>query len=103
MLLTHGPLRHAALRRLINLMRHPAEPEITQRILTLRLRDLEFNGLIARTIFEEKVVRVEYSLTDLGRDMMKYVAELNYFLLANADRIAQARAAFSQKQGHELP
>ncbi len=44
-------------------------PNITQRILTLQLKELERDGMIRRTEFDERVKRVEYSLTDYGKSV----------------------------------
>lgn len=41
-------------------------PEISKKMLTQELRDLEKNGLIHREIFAEIPPRVEYTLTELG-------------------------------------
>ena len=40
--------------------------KITQKILTVNLRDMEEKGLVNRKVFKEIPPRVEYSLTDLG-------------------------------------
>src|SRR3954451_2379536 len=40
--------------------------EISKKVLTRRLRTLERHGLVARTVFAEVPLRVEYSLTPLG-------------------------------------
>ncbi|RZK24028.1 MAG: transcriptional regulator [Hymenobacter sp.] len=42
-------------------------PHITDRMLTLQLRELEQDGLIVRTVFAEVPPRVEYALTDRGQ------------------------------------
>lgn len=52
------PIRFNALRRAI--------PEITQRMLTLELRALEADGVVARKVFETVPPHVEYSLTPRG-------------------------------------
>lgn len=46
-----------------------AIPEVTDRMLTGRLRELEAEGLVMRTVVDASPVRVEYSLTDKGRDL----------------------------------
>ncbi|MBW7453745.1 winged helix-turn-helix transcriptional regulator [Paenibacillus sepulcri] len=44
-------------------------PNITQRMLTLQLKELEEDGLIQRVVFEERIKRVEYSLTEYGKSV----------------------------------
>lgn len=44
-------------------------PKITQRILTLQLKELEQDGLIQRSVYDERIRRVEYSLTEYGRSV----------------------------------
>lgn len=44
-------------------------PSITQRVLTAQLRELESDGLVARTVFAEVPPRVEYALTPLGESL----------------------------------
>ena len=51
--------RFAALRAVI--------PGITDRMLSERLQELEQEGIVARVVFPETPVRVEYSLTEKGR------------------------------------
>ena len=43
--------------------------DITQRMLTLQLRELEKDGIIHREIFKEVPPKVEYSLTEFGRTL----------------------------------
>lgn len=57
--LKKGPQRHGRLRRSLG--------NISQRMLTRTLRNLESVGLIARQVTRSKSVAVEYSLTKLGR------------------------------------
>src|SRR4051812_3153501 len=58
-LLMQGPCRFAELRSTI--------PDITDRMLSERLRELEEEGIVVRTVIPETPVRVEYSLTAKGR------------------------------------
>lgn len=44
-----------------------AIPDITDRMLSERLRELEREGVVEREVFPEAPVRVEYSLTEKGR------------------------------------
>lgn len=45
-------------------------PEITQRMLTKNLRELEKDGIILRKVFAEVPPRVEYRLTDKGESVI---------------------------------
>jgi DNA-binding HxlR family transcriptional regulator len=58
-LLLNGRMRFAELRGGI--------PEISDRMLSERLRELEAEGIVARIVVPETPVRVEYELTDKGR------------------------------------
>jgi DNA-binding HxlR family transcriptional regulator len=53
-----GPMRFGALMRLFK--------KCSARIMTKQLRELEYDGLVARQSFEGPIMRVEYSLTALG-------------------------------------
>ncbi|MED4241006.1 winged helix-turn-helix transcriptional regulator [Priestia megaterium] len=44
-------------------------PGITQRMLTLQLRELERDGIVHREIYKEIPPKVEYSLTEFGRSL----------------------------------
>lgn len=46
-----------------------AIPDITDRMLSERLQELEEEGIVRRTVVPEMPVRVEYALTKKGRDL----------------------------------
>jgi DNA-binding HxlR family transcriptional regulator len=52
-------------------------PNITERMLTLQLRELEQDGLITRKVYAEVPPRVEYEMTDIGRDLLPVCSGLH--------------------------
>jgi DNA-binding HxlR family transcriptional regulator len=88
--LGHGPLRFNALRREMG--------EISQKVLASTLRDLEENGFVTRTVTPVTPPKVEYALTDLGRDLLNPVQALADWVIANSARIDAARAAYAARQ-----
>ena len=53
-----------------------AIPDITDRMLSERLRSLEAEGVITRSVVPETPVRVEYELTDKGRSLKSALEEI---------------------------
>jgi DNA-binding HxlR family transcriptional regulator len=89
-LLGQGPMRFNELRRLIG--------GISQKMLTTTLRGLERDGFVTRTVFPTIPPRVDYELTDLGRELLVPVHALGEWARQNTARVAQARARFDAKQ-----
>ena len=83
-LLDAGSLRFNALRREVG--------DITQRMLTKQLRELEEDGLVARTVYAEVPPRVEYRLTPGGEALAPVVAALKVWGEAHL-RLVEAREA----------
>src|SRR5438045_8450360 len=66
--LLRGKTRYAAIKASI--------PDITDRMLSERLRSLETEGLVIRGVIPESPVRVEYELTIKGRELQDALREI---------------------------
>ncbi|PLX79700.1 MAG: transcriptional regulator [Desulfuromonas sp.] len=66
--LTFKTLRFSQLRRRL--------PEITQKMLTQQLRELENDGMVNRKVYAEVPPRVEYSLTESGMSLQPILAQM---------------------------
>ena len=66
--LLRGKTRYAALKAVV--------PDITDRMLSERLRFLETEGLVTRHVLPESPVKVEYELTDKGRSLERALTEI---------------------------
>lgn len=86
MALAGGPLRFSALGR--------AVPDISKRMLTQTLRDLERDGFITRHVFPTKPPSVEYRMAELGRSMLAPLAALVGWAEAHHAAIREARGRF---------
>ncbi len=54
-----------------------AIPGMTDKMLVSRLRELESEGLVTRTVIDDSPVRVEYTLTDKGKDLEGAITALS--------------------------
>ncbi|AZO00366.1 transcriptional regulator [Mesorhizobium sp. M9A.F.Ca.ET.002.03.1.2] len=90
MALAEKPYRFGELRRLV--------PDISQRMLTQTLHDLQRDGYVHREVFPTKPPSVEYSLTDLGRSMFGPLHQLIQWAELNHGAVRDARAAFDSTQ-----
>lgn len=66
--LWYGPLRFSELSRSL--------PNITQRMLTNQLRELEHDGIINRKVYEQVPPRVEYSISEYGNTIKPILLDL---------------------------
>lgn len=76
-------------------------PDISQRMLTATLRNLERDGLISREMFAEVPPRVEYQLTELGVSILNPMREIVNWIEGNWTTIITSREAFDQKNPKE--
>jgi DNA-binding HxlR family transcriptional regulator len=84
--LIDGPQRFGALRRRV--------PDISQRMLTQTLRDLQRDGYLSRTVYPTQPPSVEYALTDLGHSFMKPLVALVDWATQNHEAIRKSRDEF---------
>ncbi len=66
--LAQGPVRYGQLRRYL--------PDVTPKMLTQALRELEADQLVARHAYPEIPPRVEYTLTTAGTELLPFIALL---------------------------
>jgi len=69
---------------------------ISQRMLTLKLRSLERDGLVLRTVHAEVPPRVEYELTAMGTTLLEPALGLALWAVQHQSAIADARTAFDE-------
>ena len=88
-LLGGGPKRFNEIKRMVG--------GISQRMLTLTLKNLERDGLVSRTVTPSIPPRVDYALTSLGRDLLKPVTGLGDWAKANGAAMCEARRRFDDR------
>lgn len=76
--LLEGPRRYGELRRAI--------PEITEKMLIQELRELEFDGILTRTVYQQVPPKVEYHLTQQGQQIQPLLAALQQWGLGYLQR-----------------
>jgi DNA-binding HxlR family transcriptional regulator len=81
--------------RFTELQRHI--PGVSQRMLTLTLRNLERDGLVAREVFAEVPPRVEYELTPMGRSLLVPALALGQWAIDNLPDIEASRTAHAAR------
>lgn len=86
MTLADGPKRFNQLRREI--------PDISQKMLTQTLRDLQRDGMVARQVFDTKPPAVEYRLTPMGASIIVPLGYLIQWANENHPQIDAARTEF---------
>lgn len=84
--LADGPRRFSQLRRFV--------PDISQRMLTQTLRDLQRDGYVTRTVHATRPPSVEYRLTPLGQSFLTLLRSLVRWSAENHAAIRAARQAY---------
>lgn len=86
MTLASGPKRFNQIRREV--------PDISQKMLTQTLRDLQRDGMVSRQVFDTKPPSVEYRLTPLGASIIVPFGHLIAWASENHAHIDEARLEF---------
>jgi DNA-binding HxlR family transcriptional regulator len=76
-------------------------PSVSQRMLTLTLRNLERDGLVSRTVTPSIPPRVDYELTSLGHSLLGPIQGLEQWALDNVGTIHEAQARFDSERESE--
>lgn len=88
--LAKGPCRFNALLRVVG--------GISQRMLSVTLRTLERDGIVARRVLPLTPPQVEYSLTEVGQSLNETLATLRQWAVHNQAAVRQARALYDARQ-----
>ncbi|QSQ23967.1 helix-turn-helix transcriptional regulator [Pyxidicoccus parkwayensis] len=88
-LLKDGSKRFSELRREIG--------TVSQKMLTATLRGLERDGYVKRTVTPTIPPRVDYELTDLGRDVMVPLNAMANWALSRREQVEAARKAYDKR------
>ncbi|WP_317230936.1 helix-turn-helix domain-containing protein [Clavibacter sp. MX14-G9D] len=86
--LSDGPLRFGAVRDAVG--------GISGKVLTETLRDLQRDGIVTRTSYDEMPPRVEYELTALGLTLRAPLTALGEWAERHIAEVLDARAAFDE-------
>ncbi|MDH2426139.1 helix-turn-helix domain-containing protein [Sphaerisporangium sp. TRM90804] len=81
-----GPIRFTELERTVK--------GISRRMLTLTLRNLERDGLLVRTVHPTVPPKVEYTATEMARELYESLVTLTAWAERNQPAIAAARQAY---------
>ena len=87
--LSDGPARFGAIRE--------AVAGISGKVLATTLRDLERDGIVTRTAYDEMPPRVEYELTALGETLREPLTALGMWAEQHIEEVLDARDAFDLK------
>jgi DNA-binding HxlR family transcriptional regulator len=86
----HGVVRFTRLGELVG--------EISQKMLTKTVRQMERDGLVTRTVHPVIPPRVEYELTELGRSLGEAFCGVWIWAERHGEEIERARVAFEKRE-----
>jgi DNA-binding HxlR family transcriptional regulator len=89
MTLSAGPLRFNEIKRRV--------PDISQKMLTQTLRELQRDGMVSRQVFPTVPPAVEYRLTQLGESVIVPFGTLVSWANQHHERIYASRAEFDRE------
>jgi DNA-binding HxlR family transcriptional regulator len=89
-ILSGGPKRFSEIKREID--------GVSQKMLTSTLRDLEKDGFVTRTVTPSIPPRVDYELTEMGRELQEPLRVIGNWAHANRDRVVTARERFAERE-----
>lgn len=92
-LLDRRTMRFSELRRAID--------GVSQRMLTVTLRQLERDGLVSRTVYPVVPPRVEYELTALGFSLHEVIKSLVVWTEEHQREISDARTVYDERTAEE--
>ena|SRR5688572_102610 len=92
--LSGGPLRFGELRQTVD--------GISGKVLAETLRDLERDGILKRTAYDEMPPRVEYELTALGRTLRDPLTALGRWAEEHIEEVVEARQAYDRSNRRQV-
>jgi DNA-binding HxlR family transcriptional regulator len=75
--------------------------DVSQRMLTQTLRNLERDGLVSRKVTPSIPPRVDYKLTELGQSLVNVLQPVAHWSTAQRLKIAEARARYDEAQAQQ--
>jgi DNA-binding HxlR family transcriptional regulator len=88
--LSAGPRRFSEIKRHID--------GVSQKMLTATLRDLEKDGFVSRKVTPSIPPRVDYALTEMGRELQEPLRVIGNWAHANRHRVEDARERFAERE-----
>ena len=75
---------------------------VSQKMLTQTLRGLERDGLVTRVVYASVPPKVEYSLTELGKTLVRTLEAIRDWSEKNIEDVLKAREVYGGREKREL-